>query len=132
LDTTLPGNFLQDTLNVGVYVAVGKTNDAQATLLQPFGSSLIVELLVRRGVTIAVNLNHQLVLIAEEIENEAIDGMLATKFDGMKLLAAQSLPQFGFVRRHRAAQFFSASQDGRIDIPAGTIIDHGSSLFEEG
>ncbi len=88
MDATLPGNFPQDTLNVGINVAIGKTNDVQAMLFQPFGSGLIVELLVRFRMAIAINLNDQPMLVAKEIQNETIDRMLAAKFDGVKLFAA--------------------------------------------
>jgi hypothetical protein len=49
--------------------------------------------LIGLAVAVAVNLDDQAVFIAEEIPNEAENGMLAAKFDAVELLAAQSLPQ---------------------------------------
>jgi hypothetical protein len=92
LDATLPSNFLQNTFDVGVYIPVGEADDAHAVLLQPFGSGLIVALLLWVGVMPPVNFNHQLVLVAEEIKNEAKDRVLASKLDAIQLFATQASP----------------------------------------
>jgi len=63
----------------------------------------------------SVNLDCQLVSVAKEIENEAVNGMLAAEFHAVESFASQSPPEFALLGRHLAAQFSGPCKDGRVN-----------------
>jgi hypothetical protein len=119
LNPALPGDLLQHSFDIAQHVSIGETNDPVMVLLQPFRPGLVVSLLLRLGVMCPIDLDHQLVLVAKEINDKAKDGMLPSKFEAVQLFASQPLPQFGFRLRQRSAQLSGPGQNEGMDMAGG-------------
>jgi hypothetical protein len=94
---------------LSVYFIIGEADDAVAPVLEPFGTDGIVFFL--HSVGISVYLNDKFVFGTVKVNDETINGMLATKFQAIQLLAPQVLPQFGFGRRLGLTQLTGAPSD---------------------
>jgi hypothetical protein len=86
LHSALPRDLIQHTFNVGIHVAIGETDHADAIVPEPLCSRLIVFPLVGFVVRVSINLYGQIVLEAKEIEDEAINRMLAAELDAIEFL----------------------------------------------
>jgi hypothetical protein len=62
-----------------------------------------------------INLDSQIMLVAKEIEDEAVNRVLAAELDAIKFLATQTLPELALLGRHLTAQFSGALEDGGMD-----------------
>ena len=93
-----------------------------AAVVQPFCPCLVV--LDLGDMRVAINLDDQRTFVAEEVNDEAIDGMLAAKLEAAQLPIAQGRPQLLFSRGLRLAEFPRSLKDGRVDA-VESFVGHG-------
>ena len=91
-------NSLQNTFQVFRHLAILKTNDAITLSLKPECPHLVILRLIRLGVSIAVYFNDKFCFGTVEVNDETVNGVLATNFKS-KLLVADTIPDFLFGRR---------------------------------
>jgi hypothetical protein len=121
---TRPRNLVQHTLNVGLHVAIGKTDHADTVARELLCPCLIVCALVGLIVGMPINLDGQIVRVAKEIEDGTVNRVLAAELDAIEFLATQTPPELALLGRHLAAQFSSALEDGGMDTFCWSWIGH--------
>ena len=95
----LPHDFTQNRLRLVVYLLICEANDSVAALLQVSCAGLVVFDL--GCVTIAVNLDHELVRDTAKVRDAVPDGMLAAELDSTQLFASQIGPEIALGGRNR-------------------------------
>jgi hypothetical protein len=101
-NAALPGDLGQNIVYTPVNLLVGEAYHPITSRFQPGGASLVVFDL--RSVAGAINLDHQPVCHAAEIDNEPSNGVLPPESEAVELLAPQPCPQFLLSRSLRLPQ----------------------------
>jgi len=113
---TLPHDLIQDRIKLVVHLLISEANDGMAALLQVSCAGLVVFGL--GCMTIAINLNHELVRDTTKIRDIAPDGMLAAELEAAQLLAPQFGPELALGGCLVSTQFSGSSLDGLCCAPA--------------
>jgi hypothetical protein len=93
----------QDAIEVAQDFVVAEAQHTEVAQLQGFiAPPVIFVLLVMDR---AINLDNEVSTVAVEINNEAIDALLATELERPQVMAAQVLPEVLLRRGHLATQF---------------------------
>jgi len=87
---TFNRNLLQHNLELLEDLTVGEADDGVALVGEPLCASGIVGDLIGFGVGVAIDFDAEFCLGAIEVDDEMIDGMLATNLETIELSIAQT------------------------------------------
>src|SRR5262249_20360159 len=101
-------NKFPRTLEIPEHLRIRNTQHKVAARREPRVASQVVFLSCREVVSFAVNLNHQMRSMADEIGNVGTHRHLATKSEAVEVMRLEIAPEQPLGARHRLAKAFRA------------------------